>query len=91
MRHVYEYTFNFRQLSLEEAIPRIHLRRPFQNSSCTRCHSMTGQSWQQIGDHASLVEELRGGSVSCVGDGCHGPAHPLKARYDHGAEGEEVP
>ncbi len=77
MRHVYEYLTHFRDLSVAEALPRIHLIRPFPNGNCTRCHSTEVPGWQQIGDHAGLVDELRDSAVSCVGGGCHGPAHPF--------------
>jgi cytochrome c-type protein NapC len=87
LRHVYEYTFNFHQLSLEEALPRIHIRRPFQNASCTRCHSTRGISWNEVGDHASMVEELRDGRVGCASEGCHGPAHPFSKPSHAKAEG----
>ena len=76
MGHVYQYVFNFRQLSLEEAIPKIHLRKPFRSSTCVRCHTTTAPGWSKIGDHAGLLDELRSGKVGCVGEGCHGPAHP---------------
>jgi cytochrome c-type protein NapC len=89
MRHVYEYTFHFRNLSLDEALPRIHIRKPFQNASCTRCHSTKGQSWQEVGDHASMVEELRDGRVGCASEGCHGPAHPFSKVYQAREEGAE--
>lgn len=77
MRHVYEYLVNFRQLSWDEALPRIHLRAPFRNQTCMRCHSTTVPSWASVGDHAGLIDELRRDQVSCLG-GCHGPAHPFK-------------
>lgn len=77
MRHVYEYLWNFRQLSWEEAQPRIHLRKPFRNDACMRCHSTQVPSWERVGDHAGLAAELRENRISCLG-GCHGPAHPFK-------------
>jgi nitrate/TMAO reductase-like tetraheme cytochrome c subunit len=76
MGHVYEYLFNFRQLSLEEAIPKIHLKKPFKSSTCMRCHTGTAPNFAAVGDHAGLLEELKSGKVGCVGEGCHGPAHP---------------
>ncbi|MDQ3367964.1 MAG: NapC/NirT family cytochrome c [Myxococcota bacterium] len=77
MRHVYEYAFNFHQLSLEEAIPRIHIRKPFQNATCMRCHSTLNQTWNAVPDHASTLVEVRAGTLSCASEGCHGPAHPF--------------
>jgi nitrate/TMAO reductase-like tetraheme cytochrome c subunit len=76
MGHVYQYLFNFRQLSLEEAIPKIHLNKPYKSSTCMRCHTGYAPTFSAIGDHAGLIEELRSGKVGCVGEGCHGPAHP---------------
>jgi nitrate/TMAO reductase-like tetraheme cytochrome c subunit len=77
LRHVYEYTFHFHQLTLAEALPRIHIRKPFRNATCLRCHTTHAPSWSQVGDHVGLLDELRSGAVSCVGSGCHGPAHPF--------------
>jgi hypothetical protein len=77
MRHVYEYGVHFRQLSLDEALPRIHIRRPFPNSTCMRCHSTENPGWRRVGDHKSLLDQVRAGEVSCASNGCHGPAHPF--------------
>lgn len=77
LRHVYEYTFNFHQLSLEEALPKIHIRKPFSNSTCIRCHSTENPLWKKIGDHASTLVEIRAGTLSCASAGCHGAAHPF--------------
>ena len=77
LRHVYEYVFNYRDMPLEEARRTIHIRKPFQNATCMHCHSTTGPAWNAVPEHASLVERVRGGSVSCASAGCHGPAHPF--------------
>lgn len=77
MRHVYEYTLHFHQLSVDEALPKIHIRRPFPNATCMRCHSTENPDWRRVGDHKSLLDQLRAGSVSCASYGCHGPAHPF--------------
>lgn len=77
LRHVYEYTFNFHMLSLEEALPKIHILEPFPNSTCIRCHSTQNPLWNEIGDHASTLVEVRAGTISCASAGCHGPAHPF--------------
>jgi len=82
MRHVYEYALHFHQLTVDEALPRIHIRNPFPNATCMRCHSTEVPGWQRIGDHRSLVDRLRAGTVSCASEGCHGPAHPF-ARVAH--------
>jgi nitrate/TMAO reductase-like tetraheme cytochrome c subunit len=77
MRHVYEYALHFHQLSLDEALPRIHIRKPFPNATCMRCHSTQTPGWQRVGDHRSLLDRLRANTVSCASAGCHGPAHPF--------------
>jgi nitrate/TMAO reductase-like tetraheme cytochrome c subunit len=77
MRHVYEYVFNFHQLSLEEALPKIHIIKPFPNSTCMHCHSTHGTMWNRIGDHASTLDQVRAGTISCASVGCHGAAHPF--------------
>jgi NapC/NirT cytochrome c family protein len=82
MRHVYEYALHFHQLTVAEALPRIHIRTPFPNATCIRCHSTTAPGWRRIGDHQSLLDQLRAGTMSCASEGCHGPAHPF-ARVAH--------
>jgi cytochrome c-type protein NapC len=77
MRHVYEYVFHYRNMSLEEAREKIHIRHPFQNATCMHCHSTEGPTWNNVREHASLLERVRDGSVSCASAGCHGPAHPF--------------
>ncbi len=77
LRHVYEYLLHYHDMPLEEARQKIHILRPFQNATCMHCHSTEGPSWNGIKEHASLVDELRGGSISCASAGCHGPAHPF--------------
>jgi nitrate/TMAO reductase-like tetraheme cytochrome c subunit len=77
MRHVYEYVLHYRNMSLEEARATIHIRNPFQNSTCMHCHSTEGPSWNAIKDHASILDRVRAGTVSCASSGCHGPAHPF--------------
>jgi cytochrome c-type protein NapC len=77
MRHVYEYTFHYRNMSLEEAREKIHIRTPFKNATCMHCHSTQNPGWNNVREHASLAERVRGGEVSCLSEGCHGPAHPF--------------
>ena len=77
MRHVYEQLFHYRQLDLNTALEKIEIRRPFQNSTCMRCHSTQNPAWNAIGDHASSLDDVRAGKVSCASAGCHGPAHPF--------------
>jgi len=87
LRHVYEYTFNFHQLSLEEALPKIHIRKPFPNATCIRCHSTENPLWKKIGDHASTLVEIRAGTLSCASAGCHGAAHPFSHEIHERAKG----
>lgn len=77
LRHVYEYTLHYHQLTLDEALPLIHIRKPFPNATCIRCHSTENPLWNAVGDHASSLDELRAGTTSCASVGCHGAAHPF--------------
>jgi nitrate/TMAO reductase-like tetraheme cytochrome c subunit len=77
LRHVYEYTFHYHSMPLAEAREKIHIRRPFQNATCMHCHSTEVPSWKAVKEHASLLDRLRDGSISCASAGCHGPAHPF--------------
>lgn len=77
LRHVYEYALHYRNMSLAEARATIHIRTPFQNATCMHCHSTQGPTWNAVKEHASLLDRLRGGAVSCASVGCHGPAHPF--------------
>jgi cytochrome c-type protein NapC len=77
MRHVYEYIFHYHSMSLEEAKEKIHILVPFQNATCMHCHSTEGPDWNAVKDHASALDRIRGGAVSCASEGCHGPAHPF--------------
>jgi cytochrome c-type protein NapC len=84
MRHIYEYVLHYRNMPLDEARRTIHIRRPFQNATCMHCHSTQGPSWNAIKDHASLLDRVRGGEVSCASAGCHGPAHPFSKSPEPG-------
>ena len=77
MKHVWMYLRTYRAMSLEEALPTIHLYRPFPNASCLECHSTTLPGWLAVDDHRAMDSELRAGEVSCVSEGCHGFAHPF--------------
>jgi cytochrome c-type protein NapC len=77
LRHVYEYTLHYRNMPLPEARETIHIRKPFQNSTCMHCHSTENPDWNAVKEHASLLDRVRDGSVSCASVGCHGPAHPF--------------
>jgi cytochrome c-type protein NapC len=77
MRHVYEYLTHYHSMPIEESLVKIELIRPFRNEACTRCHSMQNQLWNEIGDHASTLDDVRAGKLSCASEGCHGFAHPF--------------
>lgn len=77
MRHVYEYLFNYRNMSLAEARTAIHLRGRYSNNTCMQCHSTQLPAWQAIGDHAAAIDDIRADKTSCASAGCHGPAHPF--------------
>ena len=77
LRHVYEYTLHYRNMSLEEAKRTIHIRDPFQNATCMHCHSTANPIWNGVKEHKSLLANVRDGSISCASAGCHGPAHPF--------------
>ena len=59
LRHVYEYTLHYRNMSLEEARETIHIREPFQNSTCMQCHSTAIRFWNAVKEHASC-------SIACA-------------------------
>lgn len=77
MQHVYHYLLTYRHKTLEEALPEIHLYKPFPNSNCMQCHSTSNRLWLNIDEHAAGLAELRSGKVSCASAGCHGYAHPF--------------
>jgi nitrate/TMAO reductase-like tetraheme cytochrome c subunit len=90
MRHVYLYLTEFRSMTLDEALPKIVIRRPFPNATCMRCHSTDNPLWNKVGDHASTLPEIRTGKVSCASEGCHGAAHPFSVAAKAKAKAEEA-
>ena len=77
MRHVWLYTTEYHSMSLEEARQKIHILKPFQNSTCMHCHSTKNPGFNAVPDHGSILPRIRNGTVSCASAGCHGPAHPF--------------
>lgn len=77
MKHTWMYYTEYRNYSIEEAVPKIHIYKPFPNSTCMQCHSTTLPGYMDIPDHASALDRVRDGSLSCASAGCHGPAHPF--------------
>lgn len=77
MRHVWEYYTEYRRYTVEEAYEKMELYKPFSNRACMNCHSMTLEGVLSIDDHRAMLDDIRSGETSCVGSGCHGPAHPF--------------
>lgn len=77
MRHVYLYLTKYHSMPLEEAKHDIRIVKPFSNDNCTICHTTTAPRWAAIGDHASSLDSVRSGALSCASAGCHGFAHPM--------------
>lgn len=90
LRHVYEYLFHYRQLDLTTALERIEIRRPFQNTTCMHCHSTQNPAWNGVSDHASSLDDVRAGKLSCASEGCHGPAHPFSKAIKAHAQAKAV-
>jgi nitrate/TMAO reductase-like tetraheme cytochrome c subunit len=77
MKHVYLYLTEFMWMSVDEALPKVHIAKPFKNQNCMQCHSTTGNIWNGVPDHRGLLSDLRAGQTSCASAGCHGYAHPF--------------
>ena len=77
MEHVRMYYTKYRGIPLAEALPTIHLYKPYSNDNCMQCHSTKLDVWGRVPDHKSSIEELRAGRISCASGGCHGFAHPF--------------
>jgi nitrate/TMAO reductase-like tetraheme cytochrome c subunit len=76
LRHIYYQLTEYQFMTVEEALPTIHLREGvYSNTKCMRCHSTTGPAWNLVGDHAGLLQEIREDRIGCTSDGCHGPVH----------------
>lgn len=96
MKHVQAYYLGgFRKLDLDEAVPRLALFKPYDNTNCRQCHTTTLADWRRVPDHISLKEELDANRVSCASAGCHGYAHPFtkpeSVPGEERASGREVP
>lgn len=86
MKHVYHYYLGgYRELSLEDALPRLHLYKPYDNGNCKQCHSGSVPLWRSVPEHVSLEQELESNRVSCASSGCHGYAHPFSKQQQRGA------
>jgi cytochrome c-type protein NapC len=90
MNHVYEYYLGgWGGLSLDEALAKIHLRKPYDNLNCRQCHTGTLADWGSVPEHVALQQELASNAVSCASSGCHGYAHPFTK--DDGDVAPELP
>jgi nitrate/TMAO reductase-like tetraheme cytochrome c subunit len=77
MGHVYEYVKEYHQYSLEEALTKIHLRKPMPNRNCQQCHSGKNKLWLGVAEHGAARADLAAGRIGCGSAGCHGFAHPF--------------
>ena len=88
MRHVYEYYIGeYGDMTLDEAVKAIHIRKPYDNTNCRQCHTTSLYDWRRVPEHESLKAELDTNAVSCASAGCHGFAHP----FSKPKEGEKKP
>jgi cytochrome c-type protein NapC len=86
LKHLYYYITQYGDSGdYGEKGPRIHLYKPFQNGSCTRCHSTTAPNWLEVEDHGGMIEEIRSGDASCID--CHGGAQVHPRSLVHGGTG----
>ncbi len=78
MGHVYEYFLGgYREMTMEEAREKVHLRKPYDNTNCRQCHTASLKDWKRVPEHESLRTQLESNEVSCASSGCHGFAHPF--------------
>jgi cytochrome c-type protein NapC len=92
MSHVYSYFTEYRSIPARDSFGRIELFKPYPNDTCMQCHSTDIPGWMEVPDHASASELIRSGELSCLGAGCHGPAHPfskLQPAAQTGGEADE--
>jgi cytochrome c-type protein NapC len=83
MGHVYEYVKEYHQYSLQEALTKIHLRKPMPNRNCQQCHSGKNKLWLGVAEHGAAQADLAAGRISCGSPGCHGFAHPFSKDLAH--------
>lgn len=79
-KHMWAYYSGYRSMELPEAVAKIELYEPFPNSTCMECHSTTLPGWNDEPEHQAVVEDVRAGTTSCASEGCHAPAHAVKAK-----------
>jgi cytochrome c-type protein NapC len=78
MRHVWMNLTSYKDTTLDQGKSTIRLREPWKmNDNCMQCHSTRDGLWLKVSDHASTLDDVRAGRVSCASAGCHGLAHPF--------------
>lgn len=77
LRHVYYYLTEYHDMPLSESKHDIRIVHPLPNDTCMGCHTTNAPRWNSVPDHASSLEEVRNGTISCASPGCHGFAHPV--------------
>ncbi len=78
MKHVlHYYTGGYLEQTPEQALSRLKLYKPYDNTNCRQCHSGLLADWQKVPEHRSLKTQLDNNDVSCASGGCHGFAHPF--------------
>jgi cytochrome c-type protein NapC len=88
MRHVYHYYLGeYGSMTLEEAVGKIHINKPYPNRNCLHCHTGQGTFWMDVPDHASVKEDALSGRISCSSAGCHGAAHPFAKEAQEAMKG----
>lgn len=81
--HAWVYYTELHKVPAKEAFGRIKLYRPYKNDNCMQCHSTSIPGFVEQEDHRGAIEDIRSGEISCMGEGCHGPAHPF-SKVDSG-------
>jgi cytochrome c-type protein NapC len=76
MKHVYYYLTEYHSMPLEQSKHDIRIAKPLPNQNCMACHTTQAPTWQKLPDHASSLDGVRSGAISCASPGCHGYAHP---------------
>lgn len=78
MQHVWAYyTDDYLGETTAQAVGRIELYKPYDNTNCRQCHSGRLPKWRSVPEHVSLEAQLDDNRVSCATEGCHGYAHPF--------------
>jgi cytochrome c-type protein NapC len=84
LRHLFAYVTEYANTGpYGEGGPPIHMYKPFQNTMCTRCHSLSTPSWLGQEEHQGMIEDIRAGDAKCID--CHTEIHPRA--FAHGGKG----